>query len=1127
MGLTADLSVKLDAGSLVQKLLADLGGPLASLGAITPPVGDAAIGGATSGAAGIDTSGVGAAIAQVAEQAVPLLASLPVAGDVLGPLTTALELAEQIGTGDMAGQIRALAGRLAQELSGSREGGFVAVLLRLANLLSTAPEGQALLALLNSLLRAGGTDLPAGLFSFPNVLPVIDGSVRVIGGLMALESVLSEADRLTGLMAQQFDPATVQPAVDAALAAFGEGPSALADFVAHLDPSQPAEVDAAVAAVADAAGKLAELRELLSTAMGFGEATLVYLDVDRVQTELQAAATMVRAADLDPVERTARAVADAVAPLLPHDLSGLPSFNLESLLAALEGKVADFAAKIRAFDAAALAAPLTEGLATVTGVIHGLAEVIDRVTAAIRGALEQVRQAVAALPFDAITSAVRAIVQPVAALLDAIRQLVAGIETALHGAVTETTQALGEVEQVVDGFKTEIEALFGEAKTVVDSVHVDQIAGAVADRIKTLADALAKARMDPYFDTAVAAVGTATDVISKVPFALLPDAMKSQVEAAVQPIKDADAGAVQVEIEQLLEIHDGKFQLRVQIEPAIAGLQATYEQLLAAVRQHDPHVLVAQIDVKLAEVAAKIHELSPRLTLQPVQEAIDRVKAAVAGLDLRRQLAPVDDAFAQILQAIDRFSPDQLIAPVDDRLKAARDKIVADLRLRDWEPALDSVVTQANALLARFDPVQLEPKLRSAMAEARDLLDRLPDVGLLGGAGNLFALFLAGSGLRVYPWTFGVVAGWLGSGGGTSDLLDRSGRIAAAVARTRDAVAAVDLTAISGNLMARVQGLQTAISALPAGSPAQLRLQAAGGGLDVAAILGPLAVNRDRYLAALTRSASLGETLRRIGLSEVDVTIARLRTALAPLRVFTDLLRDVAARLGLPGLEQGLAPALRNLFAVATPERLIAIVMPIFTALRERADALIQAVVAPIQGGIAELNRLVAEIDLGPLRQSVDGVYQEARHQIESLRPSGLLAAPLASFDALKAEVAGFDPLKDLLAIVTALRDTAERILGKLKAAEILATPLAIYDEILADLGKLDVTTLITPVLDQLDAMAAQVDGGLTRTVDAFHKLQQSLPSGDGGALGAVSGALGGALGGLGGGVSVGGGIGF
>ena len=194
-------------------------------------------------------------------------------------------------------------------------------------------------------------------------------------------------------------------------------------------------------------------------------------------------------------------------------------------------------------------------------------------------------------------------------------------------------------------------------------------------------------------------------------------------------------------------------------------------------------------------------------------------------------------------------------------------------------------------------------------------------------------------------------------------------------------------------------------------------------------------------------------------------------------------------------------PALRGLLEVATPERLIGIAMPIFVALRDRLDTLIDAVAAPAQHAIAELIRLIDEIDLGPVRQSVDSVFQGIRHEIESLQPAQLLAEPLGAFDAVKAEVAAFDPLKAVLAIVDGLRAAINRILGKLKAEVILATPLEIYGHIMLELGKLDIRGLLTPVLDQLDAIAAQVDGGLTVTVEAFKRLQESLPSGEGSAL--------------------------
>jgi len=184
----------------------------------------------------------------------------------------------------------------------------------------------------------------------------------------------------------------------------------------------------------------------------------------------------------------------------------------------------------------------------------------------------------------------------------------------------------------------------------------------------------------------------------------------------------------------------------------------------------------------------------------------------------------------------------------------------------------------------------------------------------------------------------------------------------------------------------------------------------------------------------------------------------------------------------------------KRLFAVATPERLTGLVMPLFTALRNRALALIDSVLAPLKKAVHDLITLLEAVDLTPLREAVDGVYQEVRAQIAALSPEVLLADVLAAFRDVQQQVAQFNPLADVQAALTELRDTTTRVLGKLKASEMLATPLAIYDEILALLEQLNIQNLMAPILDQIDAIAEQVDEGLTGTVDAFQRLQDALP---------------------------------
>ena len=304
---------------------------------------------------------------------------------------------------------------------------------------------------------------------------------------------------------------------------------------------------------------------------------------------------------------------------------------------------------------------------------------------------------------------------------------------------------------------------------------------------------------------------------------------------------------------------------------------------------------------------------------------------------------------------------------------------------------------------------------------------------------------------------------------------------------------AFDPQAFASSLAPAYTSLRSRVNALPAG-PLKTELTAIVDRLDPAAIFGPLAANRTRYLAALDAAEAVAETLRRTGYSEVDVTTARLRVALGPFDPAGVRLRSLAESVGLAGFDVGFREVMKRLFAVATPERLTGLVMPLFAALRNRAMALIDSVLAPLKKAVQDLIALIDAVDLTPLREAVDQVYQEVRAQIAELSPPVLLADVLTAFRDAQQQVSQFNPLADVQAALIELRDTTTRVLGKLQASDMLATPLTIYDEILGLLEQLNIQNLMAPILDQIDAIAEQVDEGLSGTVDAFQRLQDALP---------------------------------
>jgi hypothetical protein len=277
--------------------------------------------------------------------------------------------------------------------------------------------------------------------------------------------------------------------------------------------------------------------------------------------------------------------------------------------------------------------------------------------------------------------------------------------------------------------------------------------------------------------------------------------------------------------------------------------------------------------------------------------------------------------------------------------------------------------------------------------------------------------------------------------------------------------------------------------------------------LDAERRLASLTQNRTRYLALLDTAAGRTASLRATGLSEVDEGIRRLGEAFAPFQAVRDFFKSLLRTLGIPSLDTGLREALLAVFQTLDAERLSNLLTPVVGAVRGRIAALVDLIVAPVKDAIADLQSIAAALDLAPLREGLQSIYDTAKAGIQALAPSTLLAPSLASFDALKAELLTFDPLSELRHILDSLKATKDRVVAKLKASELLVSPIAIYDEIIKALEALNLDNLIAPVLDALDDLAGQVDEGLDRTTEALQRLQQALPApGSGGsASGSVS----------------------
>ncbi|SDD81704.1 hypothetical protein [Rhodospira trueperi] len=1094
----ARLEAEVDGGALAASLEATLSAGSADLTAIALPQAANENADARAAVAALDLSALEGPVAQLVSEIGAVAASVPNAHDSIAGVTAVLEGLEGLVAGPdgpLADQLSGLVDRLSADLKGDDAGRLEAVLRVLEALLS-APEGQRAAAMFDTVKAALGADasMPHG-FVLDDLMPAIRGLIQLLQGLAALETRMEEAARLTGIMAAQLAPDRIARLEGIAAAVITQGGQDLAAAVAALDPADSVAVDAVLARLRTLSRAEANMVQAISEAMAFGDATLVHLNPDRLAGDLDRALEQVRGADVSAIERAVSANAARLTGLLRFDLPEPPDQGLEGLVREIEGRLSEFADGIAALDLSGLTEPLDQAMATITALPAGLSEVMTEAADSVGAALEPVRAAVEALPVETVVDALRRLAGHVAEVLDALTRLVDAVGDAIDSGATAAVAALEAVETGVDTTKTDLDAAFARAVEVVESVDIDALVAQVQGNIDALVAEIAKADMAPAFNTAGDAIGTAADVVDAVPFFLLPDDMEQDVVDAIRPIKQTD---VQGEIDGFkatLGLSEEGLALTRELEESLAEIQGKIDALITFVRDDlDPAKAFAHLDPVMADLRQTIEEIHQGIDLSGLRQMFDDAKTQVTGLDAAALLAPADQAFDEMITALNAYAPDQLIAPLDDRVDAVRGQVLEATRLPDILTRLEEMEAAAKGILDAVDPLMLEPLIKREMETFRERLEADPRLSLLDGwIAALGGLVADGPDAGVRPRAFRAVADWVTQGGAQATLDAHAQAIAGRISATIAAVEAVDPAALAMRLSARAQPIQAAIDAT-ADPGLKVRLQASFSVQASAGQLTLIAGPRQAYLSRLNDVAADLRAVAARGFGEAEAAAARLRAGFDPLSALKAPFVAVIEALGLDGPEPGLGNLLRRFFQVLPPGRIAGLLTPIFRAVRLRYDTLIESVAQPLKQGIQDLIDAIEILDLSPLRDALAGIYDDLVARVEALRPSSLLAEPLASFTTAQQTLGAFDPLGAVQALLDDLAERAERTVAKLTPSEILSGAVDLHAAIVAEIERLQVATLMAGVFDELDRLAAQVNAGLDDTATAFRELQDALP---------------------------------
>ncbi len=1093
MSLATELAQLLNASGSITGLQGDSTDALTEMEGVSLPEVSTDIDQSRQQSGAIDLSAITSGVQQALSDLSSGVANLPVANDVLGPVSGAIDLAAQLSELDLPNSVTELAASIDTQLSGSDD--FLGKLNCVSDLLAGNPNMTAARNLLAALADMTGSSLNADDLQAPNLLPAVQAAAQTVGGLMSLHYRLEDANRLAEVVKTQLDAEQIAAGVEQVekqLAMDGSIP--LSQLLQQLDVGNATDVAVAKQAITNVAAPVVALRTAIAEGMAFGEATLTHLDPNGLKLALQASSQQIMVVDLSPLETAIAGLGDKIRPLFAVDFDSAPAASLEDWLTSLEGRVTDLASSIAAYDIQSLTAPITEGIETVMAIPSALTRALQSLRLTIQEALDSIRSVIESVPLEAVANTIRQVLAPIAGALSFIGDLVARIQAVLTTAVTTLQSGLDITESAVDTVKEELEKVFQKLKQYVDKLNLESVLGEVAEQIENFAQLLGQADMSPYFDTVADTINSTAGVVDNVPFSLLPDSMEQDLVDLIRPVKQVNLDAFKGDIKTLVQIGpDGKFSLRPELEDALSGIQDKYEELLGIIRDGDPRKLLAEIDAELDKLTLKIEELTPSVALEPLQQVIDEIKSVIGSFDLNATLAPLNDGFDEILTKVNEFKPSILLQDAENELSVAREAVFGALQLDRWQEELTRLRTQALALLDPMDPNQLEPLLQNAVNELKAQTSRLPQLELGYLIGSLVNSVVGGSFGQSRSEDFNALLEWMQHGGGTSMLTSLARDASGSIDAASNTVQQVDPQAIVLRLQPVLGEIHTALEGLPDGD-AKTQLQQCAAVLEVEVSLGGFSPHRQRYLDALQQASGSFIELANTGLSEVDISVSRLCAVLGPLDFMNEFLRKLLAVIGIEGLDQGLQQLVNSSFEVATPARLAGIFTPLFLALKGRVEALLDGFLNPVLDAISDLQSLKEQLSLSGLMEDLDEVHGSVVSQIKVVHPEQLLGDSVTAFNDTQSQVLAFDPLGPINDAITALQTSSVRVLEKLDGEEILKTPLAIYDDIFGAMESLNLEQLLEPVLDALDSLSEKVSQGLDDTVDSFERLQDALP---------------------------------
>jgi hypothetical protein len=1014
----------------------------------------------------LDASSTADEIVSTFSDAAGALAALPGADALGGPIMTALTTIQALGQ-DSAGMIESLrtsfvpaspdepgAQRVARAMAGIADLGATPLPALLhATLPTLTPEGSG--RAINDVL-SGGAALPALLASLRSLMELAAGIERatLLGtAIGSLPSTASIAALRTDLAAWD---------VDATVARITSG-DPVADIVADVEP---------------ALTRIREMEQALADLVAGTAAILATFDLGRVQATWRDVGSTLTSLDVSAVNELADGLVGGLDGLIKVP-PGPPAASPEAFAAEVATLLGGIADAIEAIEVTRFTTAIEGGAGRVLAPIREATDALTEVRTAVVAAEDAVAEAVRAIDLSEISTAIHAITDPLKTALDEIRGVLHTLSAQLGTAAGATVDAIDALRAGTDTIATAMNTAFGAIATALDEIDLAGRAAQVTAALEPVKTALADVHIGEAADAAAEGIERVATVIEVLPFDLLPDSARAELDTVIEPIKTFD---FDTEITQRLA--DQLDEIRAAIDEDVLGqvraAQAEAADFLASI---DPRPPLQAFEHDTFDVAvAKIQEVNPDALLAPLHEALAEVP------DLGALLDPADALFDELLAGYDSFAPRSLLAPLTDPVDAARVAIAGQLHLDAARSELDGARASA---LAAIEDVSIVRAIDALITLVEGVLPR-PGSGRGGVLGQVVLRLTEGTEV-LEASSFAIAGDWVAGRAQVTAASDALNATRDGLSTLRDTVRGLDARPILTEVQSGYDTVTAAIKALPHDKPLRRRLLALVPP-SPALLIEPLEQGRGDVVQSVTGAMSVASHLAAVDLRPIDAAVDRLAHALAPLLALRDWLVAWIERAGVVVDEADLGAAARTFLTILRDQVTTAAGIRLEAQLRGTLREVMTSTIDALLTGVDQVESTLGLLSLEPLVVELEALHAERRTELAALRPSTQLADIVATLRSIDHDIRTFDPLADVRPALDALNAAVADVDTKLRPTVLLAPVMDGYDRTIAAMTAIDIDNLFGPILEALEQVTSDVENGVTDVGSAFGKLQAALP---------------------------------